>query len=299
MRRSALLLLAIGAACHTTTPHPPASCRDAGQCTGCCDADDRCRPGDGALSCGSEGRACVECAAHQQCSAGACADVSVPGCGPTTCTGCCDDGGVCRAGRSPQVCGEGGGACASCPAGRLCSAGACVTITQCDVACGAQCCAGASCAGSPCGFDGGACTTCTGGALCLGDGGCGAGGPRWRLRIVSARVEPTRPNGDPWDDKNDPDAKVCANVGDAGQSCTLEQTDTFLPAWNTLFPASYELGQLEQVELSVIDVDFPGQTVIEELGVLDLRPRWSTQPQRWTLDGASVRSLRIDVEPAP
>ena len=135
--------------------------------------------------------------------------------------------------------------------------------------------------------------------MCARDGGCETGAPRWRLRVVSARVEPTRPNGDPWDDKNDPDAKVCANVGDAGKSCTLEQTDTFLPAWNTLFPATFSFDQLEHVELSVIDVDFPGQTVIDELGVVDLRPRWSAQPQQWRLDGASVRALRIDVEPAP
>ncbi len=117
--------------------------------------------------------------------------------------------------------------------------------------------------------------------------------------MVSATLAPTRPNGDPWDDKNDPDAKVCANVGDAGQLCTLEASETFTPVWNATFAGPFAYEQLGSVELSVIDSDFPGQTVVDELGVLDLRPRWSGAPQVWTLSGASVSNLRVEVEPAP
>jgi hypothetical protein len=116
---------------------------------------------------------------------------------------------------------------------------------------------------------------------------------------VSAVLAAARPNGEPWDDKNDPDAKVCANVGDAGQVCTLEASETFTPAWNATFAGPYAFEQLGSVEVSVIDSDFPGQTVIDELGSLDLRPRWRDAPQVWTVSGASVSALRLEVEPAP
>lgn len=116
--------------------------------------------------------------------------------------------------------------------------------------------------------------------------------------MLSATVAPLRPNGDPWDDKNDPDPMACVAVGDAGQRCSLETSDTFTPVWG-LALGTYAFEELEHVELSVIDVDFPGQTVIEELGQVDLRPRWSGAPQQWSIGGASVTQLRIDVEPAP
>lgn len=218
------------------------------------------------------------------------------GCGAATCSGCCDDGGSCRGGRAALACGESGAACAACGSGTLCSAGACITVTQCDLSCGASC---SGAAGLPCGADGGTCAPCASGELCAAGACVSASNTRWRLRAVSALVAPTRRNGDPWDDKSDPDPKLCANVGDAGQSCTLEVTDSFAPSWSTLFPPVFDAEQLGHVELSVIDVDYPGETVIEELGVLDLRPRWSGSNQQWTLDGASVSRLRLSVEPAP
>lgn len=186
----------------------------------------------------------------------------------SSCAGCCDDAGTCRAGRAQDECGEGGASCSACPAGKLCSAGACITVTQCDVACAAQC-------------------TCA-----VADAGTLAGS-RWRLHVLSATIAPTRPSGAPWDEHNDPDPKVCA-----GTQCTLEQTDTFSPAWSTTLPGAYDYADLQSVQLSVIDVDFPGQTVIDELGVLDLRPR-TGGTQQWSIDGASVTKLRVDVVPSP
>ena len=279
-----------------SVPPPTPSCRDAG-CEGCCDSINVCRGGDLPTACGSGGAACASCPAGQFCGGGRCIDLP-PGCGPASCAGCCVND-QCRAGRSIAECGAGGATCSACAPGSLCSAGACLVVGQCDLGCGAQCCRGAACAGTPCGFDGGACSTCPAGERCAAGACTAAAGARWRVRIVSAQVEPLRPSGEPWDEFNDPDPKVCANVGDAGSACTLELTDTFSPAWNTLFPASYDFAQLQRVELAVIDADFPGQTLIDELGVLDLRPRWNGTAQRWTLDGASVKQLRIDVEPAP
>ena len=49
-------------------------------------------------------------------------------CGPSTCTGCCDENGECLAGSSLLACGVGGGACAACEANQACLAGACGLI---------------------------------------------------------------------------------------------------------------------------------------------------------------------------
>jgi hypothetical protein len=239
----------------------------------------------------------MQCSAAERCAAGSCAPAPL-GCGPSTCSGCCDDGGTCRGGRSTLACGIDGLGCAACPAGKLCSAGACITVTQCDVDCGTGCCGGDVCGATPCGNDGGACSTCGAGQLCSAGACIATTGTRWKLRVVSAQVAALKPSGEPWDDKSDPDPKVCVTVGDAGQVCTLEMTDTFSPAWNTLFPNVYGDLQLGHVELSVIDVDYPGETVLEEFGVLNVTPRWSGS-QRWQLDGASVSRLRVDLEPAP
>jgi len=264
--RRATLTLLLAACAARPVPLADAGCADAG-CATCCDM-----PGDA----GPEPMGCA-----------------------ATCAGCCDDGGVCRAGRAQLACGEGGAACTACAAGTQCSAGACITVSQCDLACGAACCSGGSCTAAACGFDGGACATCGAGELCAA-GACGPGfGTRWRLKVVSAVLAPARPNGMPWDDKNDPDSKVCANVGDAGQVCTLEASETFMPVWNMTFAGPYSVEQLGSVELSVIDSDFPGQTVIDELGTLDLRPRWSGATQAWVVNAASVTQLKLEVEPAP
>jgi hypothetical protein len=51
------------------------------------------------------------------------ADVS-PGCGPATCSGCCDLNAVCQAGTGNTVCGSGGIICVDCQGGR-CTGGLC------------------------------------------------------------------------------------------------------------------------------------------------------------------------------
>ncbi|MBL8950508.1 MAG: hypothetical protein JNK82_07005 [Myxococcaceae bacterium] len=294
MRHLSLLILV--SACTAPPPAPTPPCAET--CAGCCDTQGRCRAGNEELACGSSGHTCAACTVSQQCSANTCVPLPPPTCAES-CPGCCDDSGICRYGRSVSSCGVRGAACAPCAQGQQCSVGVCVTVKQCDVACGAQCCSGASCTGQPCGNDGGACTTCTAGELCA-NGACGDGAATlWRLRIISGRLAPARPDGEPWDDKNDPDTKVCANVGDAGQVCTLEASETFTPVWSWTFPTPYPLEQLGAVELSVIDSDFPGETVVDELGVQDLRPRWSGATQQWVLDGASVTQLKVELVPVP
>lgn len=46
-------------------------------------------------------------------------------CGPSTCEGCCDSGGICRAGTQAASCGTGGNQCAECASGESCVASAC------------------------------------------------------------------------------------------------------------------------------------------------------------------------------
>ena len=66
-------------------------------------------------ACGTAGAACTTCAPSQVCSAGACV------CDRTTCTGCCNAGGLCVP-ATAQACGSQGGACAACAAGLTCDA---------------------------------------------------------------------------------------------------------------------------------------------------------------------------------
>jgi hypothetical protein len=49
-------------------------------------------------------------------------EAAPPGCGPSSCSGCCDDAGACQPGSTVQSCGIGGMACQACdPAFDVCN----------------------------------------------------------------------------------------------------------------------------------------------------------------------------------
>jgi hypothetical protein len=53
-----------------------------------------------------------------------------PTCGPSSCMGCCQTGGVCATGTADSLCGKGGVVCTDCSkAGSVCQAGACLGVT--------------------------------------------------------------------------------------------------------------------------------------------------------------------------
>lgn len=65
-------------------------------------------------------------------AAGILAGCSTPRCDDATCTGCCDSQGRCQRGDQPTVCGQFGGACASCSPSQLCPVGVCADPAQID-----------------------------------------------------------------------------------------------------------------------------------------------------------------------
>ncbi len=79
-------------------------------------------------------------------------------CNTSTCTGCCDDNGVCRGGDELTACGQGGMTCAACASGTRCQAAVCQPLN----ANGGMCVVGAECASGFCAA--GVCCTsaCTG-----------------------------------------------------------------------------------------------------------------------------------------
>ncbi|MDP1825101.1 MAG: hypothetical protein Q8L48_17720 [Archangium sp.] len=85
------------------------------------------------------------------------------GCSASTCTGCCDDLGVCRNGDELSACGQGGLTCASCGAGTRCVAAVCQPLSANGSTCstGAECtsafCVAGLCCSSACT---GACESC-------------------------------------------------------------------------------------------------------------------------------------------
>jgi hypothetical protein len=101
-----------------------------------------------------------KCTADQHCVGGQCV------CDGQTCPhGCCDAQGRCQPGTSDQVCGRGGGACATCGSGNRCVAGQCVCDTQTCIF--GQCCENGP--GNP-----GRCFT-------MDDEHCGSGGEKCQI----------------------------------------------------------------------------------------------------------------------
>jgi hypothetical protein len=132
-----------------------------GPCAGCCDSTGTCRTGDETNACGKGGVACFDCGGVGfGCVNGFC-EGAPPPCDATTCSGCCDANGQCRAGSEADACGVSGVACINCVAQKLgCVAGSCQGAPP---VCGPGNCSGCCMANGQCipGTD---------------DGACGAGG---------------------------------------------------------------------------------------------------------------------------
>jgi hypothetical protein len=90
-------------------------------CAGCWDGNGNCLA-PAAANCGINGAACVSCSASQlACNAttGQCV------CNSSSCGGCCDTNGVCQPGTTDSLCGQGIGACVTCPGNKHCTSGNC------------------------------------------------------------------------------------------------------------------------------------------------------------------------------
>lgn len=161
------------------------------------------------------------------------------GCGPATCTGCCNLG-RCLGGESLAACGQGGGECVACVLGATCEAAGCVGG---PVACGpdncAGCCMGDICVDGDrpalCGSGGGACDTCDTWEICA-TGACGVDPTsEWQISILDAVIPPTNFDGGGWDGPGagECDPYVQLRVGSAGATpLTLPGIDgTVMPDW--------------------------------------------------------------------
>jgi hypothetical protein len=106
-------------------------------------------------------------------------DIPLPSCGPHNCkTGCCSQGGACVEGTAPDQCGKGGLDCMNCKAvGYGCKDQGCnpqTTCTGCDGCCKAgECNTAGKTQDNACGGGGAVCVDCTtSGQTCDGNGHC-------------------------------------------------------------------------------------------------------------------------------
>lgn len=164
--------------------------------------------------------------------------------GPATCTGCCNEDGVCVIAETNAACGTAAGACVACAAGESCDGGACVRPQpSCGPSNCAGCCIGDSaCAdgtqNAACGQFGAACAPCTrcraaagGGGTCgnptcagcslggnnctigMSQGACGMPGEPCHACTNGQQCAPASPSGSP-------SGGVCQDAGACGpQNC--------------------------------------------------------------------------------
>lgn len=159
--------------------------------------------------------------------------VDARGCGPATCSGCCEPDGSCLSGTSLDACGVGGRACDKCQQSLagcttpVCEKGTCIDQ---DVPDGAQCKNGVC-------HQGNCCTGCYGGASCLtGDtaASCGIGGepckscdpgPCSAASCSAGKCKATPAPGQPCNDTTDGAPGRCDKGGACCTGCR-DATDT-------------------------------------------------------------------------
>lgn len=90
-------------------------------CRGCLDGLGRCQTGTTPAACGGAGSVCQACRALESCADGGCV---ATGCGPATCSTCCQSG-LCVSAPSNASCGRGGATCVSCGTRQCASNGMC------------------------------------------------------------------------------------------------------------------------------------------------------------------------------
>jgi hypothetical protein len=181
---------------------PPVLCDPSKCASGCCGATG-CLSGTTSTACGFGGQSCTDCTAlGLECispmageSGGVCGALDAgtmtdgaPGCGPTTCVGCCA-GTICVAGTTNASCGSHGLACEQCTGANVAcvaqgAAGACVGVgASCSPSNCAGCCDSNGICQDPamigaCGTAGTSCQYCLPGQACnsgqcLTTAGCG------------------------------------------------------------------------------------------------------------------------------
>jgi len=153
-------------------------------CSGCCDVNGDCQPGNTEALCGVDAVACVSCEQGVACITGFCGGTGAGGGGGgagggtgggtalcANCNGCCDTMGNCRGGNTQTSCGLGGAACESCPATQACIDNKCqdYQCPGCVDSSSSACLPGTT--NASCGTDGGTCTACTGTQSCF-NGAC-------------------------------------------------------------------------------------------------------------------------------
>lgn len=255
---------------------PVADCTD---CDGCCLGGTQCVPGNAVNACGTGGNVCVTCAPGSGCAGdtGACV---VSTCDPATCDGCCTANGVCLTvdQQTEQACGDGGDACAVCPASSSgCIQGTCVAGQSCLDFCNDGCCTAAgqcipfAAQGSAtCGGDTGpeACAACGGQLSCV-TGACVAD-QAWRVSVVSVVINQLH-DGEPWDSAlfTDPLPDPYAGLALAGDllidGFTPTIDNTLTPNWNHPI-GNYLQSDLLAQGVEVVLRDSDGLGLFETIG---------------------------------
>jgi hypothetical protein len=136
----AAIALALAGSC-SGCPTPQLPCGFT-NCTGCCDFEGVCRPGNSSDQCGLTGVMCKACDPGLSCTLGSCRPGFGTGgggqggggdfqCNASTCFGCCNGPTECldMSVQSPEQCGRLGNPCQPCPGG-ACNQGSCAT--SCD-----------------------------------------------------------------------------------------------------------------------------------------------------------------------
>lgn len=196
----------------------------------------------------------------------------------------------------------------ACGAGRVCASGAC----KLDL--GAVCTGGADCASGICVADTGSgtqgrcrspCTgSCPGGFNCVpltSTSAClpaPAATSRWRVAVVSARINQVDPSGAAWDAPGGlPDVKVCLSIGGASAGCTVEASDTLTASYAFVTTASYTHAELASVTVTVIDVDPVSDDTIEVLSGRSVQSLVEASPWTTRLTGPSALEVVLEARP--
>jgi hypothetical protein len=170
--------------------YPDAACSPANCAAGCCNGLGLCVEPPTDQQCGVHGVSCFECPNGGACLGGLMCVYPVSNCGPSNCSGCCNNlpnnGGECIDGTHGPLCGSGGGSCTACMPDEQCrpigfdGGGYCQANTMCDPSNCTGCCVNDICAqgtqNQACGYGGVACATCGSGSSCY-NGSCTVGGP--------------------------------------------------------------------------------------------------------------------------
>jgi hypothetical protein len=195
-------------------------------CPGCCQGD-TCIATWTSNACGTNGEACVTCAAGDLCK-GSCIHQQ-PTCDSTDCVGCCAGAGsFCTPGTADNACGIGGQLCQSCQpsqgqgqcAPQLDGGGICNSVQSCSPLNCSGCCDGKVCRPgntlAQCGANGAVCVVCSAGQQCVAAAPQGGSCQSSPACTAGACVGCCQGNSC----VNGGDDTICGNDGHVCQDCT-------------------------------------------------------------------------------